>query len=190
MKLSIRNSAEAAVLSLASAFLFVAFFRLNDVMFGALEHSEGVNWIFLPAGFRILLVLGMGLPACWGIFLGNLYLDLDHLQHGHETLTVMTAVVSGFTPWLVMKGMKRWHLMNVGLQNLNHQQLLNFTLLYAIANAVSHQLLWLFNTDHQHHFLVEIWPMFIGDLIGALIMLYAFKGSLGMLKPRSRDRSL
>jgi uncharacterized membrane protein len=189
MKLSVRNIAEAAVLCLISAILFVAFFHLNDVVFGALEHSEGVNWIFLPAGFRILLVLCMGIPACVGILLGNLYLDFEHLQHGHGLLTTLTAIVSGFTPWLVMKGMNHWKFLNVGLQDLTHQQLVNFTLIYAAANALLHQLLWLFLTAHEHQLLVEIWPMFVGDVLGALIMLYAFKGLLGMLKLRSRDRS-
>lgn len=189
MKLSVRNSAEAAVLSGVSAVMFVAFFHLNALVFGALEHSEGVNWVFLPAGFRILLVLGMGWPGCVGILLGNLYLDLEHLQHGHGLLTTLTATVSGFTPWLVMKGMKHWKFLNAGLQNLTHQQLLNFTLIYAAANALLHQLLWLFMNEHEHQLLVEIWPMFVGDVLGALIMLYAFKGLLGMLKLRSRDRS-
>jgi hypothetical protein len=189
MKLSVRNAAEAAVLSLVSALLFVGFFRLNALFFSALEHSEGVNWIFLPAGFRVLLVLGMGLPGCLGIFLGNLYLDLEHLRHGHEVLTVLTAVVSGFTPLLVMKAMEHWGLLNKGLQGLSYGQLLNYTLAYGAANALLHQLLWLVITVHEHQLWVEIWPMFVGDVLGALIMLYAFKGLLSMLKLRSKDRS-
>lgn len=190
MKVSIRNSAEAIVLSSISAFLFVVFFRINHSVFGALEHTEGVNWVFLPAGFRILLALGMGLPGCVGIFLGNIFLDLEHLHHGHGTLTVLTAIISGFTPWLVMEAMKHLRLLNEGLQNLTHQQLLQYTLAYAAANAVLHQLLWLVFTEHEHEIWTEIWPMFAGDLLGALIMLYAFKGLLVTLKLRSRDRNL
>jgi len=190
MKWSIRNAAEAAVLSLISAGLFVGFFHLNDVFFSVLEHSEGVNWLFLPAGFRVLLVLGMGLPGCVGILVGNIYLDQAHLQLGHATLTLLTGMVSGFTPWLVLQAMKHWHGLQASLQNLNHQQLLNFTLLYAAANAVLHQLLWLLIPAHEHSLWVEIWHMFVGDVMGALIMLYAFKGLLGLFKLRSTGRSL
>lgn len=43
MNLSIRNMAEAVVLSLVSAALFAGFFRLNELIFSALEHSQGVN---------------------------------------------------------------------------------------------------------------------------------------------------
>ena len=184
MSLSIRNTAEAAVLSLISAGLFAGFFQLNELIFSALEHSQGVNWIFLPAGFRVLLVLGMGLPGCLGIFLGTLYLDHAHLLHGHATLTFLTGMVSGFTPWVVMKAMSRSRLLSADLKNLTNQQLLNFTLFYAAANAVLHQLLWALLKVHDHQMMVELWPMFVGDLLGALLMLYAFKGLVNLVQGR------
>mgnify|MGYP001346210927 CR=1 FL=1 len=59
--------AEWALMILLSAFLFVGFFRLNDLLFIAFEHAEGINWIFLPAGFRVLLVLVLGWPGALGI---------------------------------------------------------------------------------------------------------------------------
>lgn len=190
MRFSLRHTVEAAVLSLISAALFAGFFRLNELIFSGLEHSQGVNWIFLPAGFRVLLVLGMGLPGCVGIFLGNLYLDQEQLLHGHAALTVLTGVISGFTPWMVMQAMVHWRFISAGLQNLSHQQLLNFTLYYAAANAILHQILWALLKVHDHQMWVELWPMFIGDLLGALLMLYAFKGLLRMLKPGTSSSSL
>jgi len=184
MNLSIRNMAEAVVLSLVSAALFAGFFRLNELIFSALEHSQGVNWIFLPAGFRVLLVLGMGLPGCLGIFLGTLYLDQTHLLHGHAMLIFLTGIVSGFTPWVVLKTMSHKGLLSADLKNLTYQQLLNFTLFYAAANAVLHQLLWALINVHSHQMMVELWPMFVGDLLGALLMLYAFKGLVNLVQGR------
>ena len=86
--------------------------------------------------------------------------------------------------------MKRRRMLEANLQNLTHQQLLNFTLIYAAANAVLHQLLWALIPVHSHQLMLEIWPMFVGDVIGALIMLYAFKGLVHLLKPTSNSRSL
>ena len=190
MRFSLRHAAEAAVLSLISAALFAGFFRLNDLIFSALEHSQGVNWIFLPAGFRVLLVLGMGLPGCVGIFLGNLYLDQKNLfAPDHAALTLMTAVVSGFTPWVVMNAMKYMHMLDASLQKLTHQQLLNFTLLYAAANAVFHQITWSLGNSTAHRPWIEVWPMFTGDVLGAMIMLYAFKGLLNLFNRTSSGRS-
>ena len=51
---SIRELAEQAVLILVSAVLFVTFFLINDWVFASLEYSEGISWIFLPAGFRVI----------------------------------------------------------------------------------------------------------------------------------------
>lgn len=191
MRFSLRYAAEAAVLGLISAALYAGFFQLNDLIFSGLEFSQGVNWIFLPAGFRVLLVLGMGLPGCLGIFMGNLYLDQKNLLvPDHAGLTLMTAVVSGFTPWFVMNAMKYTHMLDASLQKLTHQQLLNFTLFYAAANAVFHQITWSLSNATTHQPWIEVWPMFTGDVLGAMIMLYAFKGLLNLFKNPSSNRSL
>ena len=55
-----RPSLEIATMVAVSAVLYVEFFHLNNLIFAKLEHIHGVNWVFLPAGFRVLLVLGMG----------------------------------------------------------------------------------------------------------------------------------
>ena len=88
-----------------------------------------------------------------------------------------------------MQAMVHWRFISAGLQNLSHQQLLNFTLYYAAANAILHQILWALLKVHDHQMWVELWPMFIGDLLGALLMLYAFKGLLRMLKPGTSSSS-
>ena len=59
MMLPIRKAAEIAVMVALSALLYVTFFRLNDLVFSGFEHIPGVNWVFLPAGFRVLLVLSL-----------------------------------------------------------------------------------------------------------------------------------
>ena len=79
MKARSTASLEISAMVLVSAMLFVELYRINDWLFGNLEFTEGVNWIFLPAGFRVLLVLVMGLPGAVGIFLGNLWLDRQDL---------------------------------------------------------------------------------------------------------------
>ena len=116
-----------ALMLLISSFLFVEFFRLNDWLFSALEHTHGVNWIFLPAGFRILLVLVFGMPGALGI-------------------------------------------------------------VYALVNAVSHQLIrWTFQPETAKPWL-DVWPMFIGDAIGALVMLYVMKLSLPWFRQQAYKR--
>ena len=60
---SVRDGFETTALTLISAVLFVGFFHLNDLIFSIFEYSDGISWVFLPAGFRVILVLIMGLPG-------------------------------------------------------------------------------------------------------------------------------
>jgi hypothetical protein len=68
------------------------------------------------------------------------------------------------------------------LQGMTTQRLLNFTLVFAAANAILHHLLWLFEGQNDVNIWVDVWPMFIGDAIGALLMLYTFKWLLNRFK--------
>jgi steroid 5-alpha reductase family enzyme len=61
------------------------------------------------------------------------------------------------------------------LQSLNVLQLLNLTLIFAAASAVAHQLVWLLLERPHMNIWVDIWPMFVGNALGALMMLYGFK---------------
>ena len=65
----IQRTLQKTALTLISAVLFVGFFKFNDWIFHTLEHSKGVNWVFLPAGFRVILVLVLGLPGALGLML-------------------------------------------------------------------------------------------------------------------------
>lgn len=186
MTYSLREALETAALILISGLLFIAFFDVNDWAFADMEYREGVNWIFLPAGFRVVLVLVMGLPAGVGIMLGTWFIDREGFQASQPSLILLNGVVSGFTPWIIMKMMERRGKFGTQLRLLNSTQLLNFTLMYAAGNAVLHELGWWLMDHASVNLWVDIWPMFIGDAVGALIMLYAFKGLLGMLKPAAR----
>ena len=66
MNCSAREILETAALILISTLLFVAFFHVNGWVFAGIEYRQGVNWIFLPAGFRVLLVLTMGIMLARG----------------------------------------------------------------------------------------------------------------------------
>ncbi len=178
MKTRSSASFEIASMVLVSAVLFVELYRINDWLFGQLEFTDRVNWIFLPAGLRVLLVLVIGLPGAVGILLGNLWLDREDLLGGPLLSIVATAMASGFGPWLVRWWMQKRGLIDAQLQRITSSHLLHFVLLYAGLNALLHQLIhWAFHTPNTTPW-VDLWPMFIGDAVGALLVLYAFKLAL------------
>jgi len=180
---------EWALMVLISAFLFVEFFRLNDFLFASLEHAQGINWVFLPAGFRVLLVLVLGVPGALGIATGTLWLNMDRLDSPWLLFLMATGLASGFGPWCVKYAMEKRGWLNPELRNINSTCLLQFVLLYAAVNAVSHQIIfWGFSLTDSRPW-VDVWPMFIGDLVGALVVLYAFKMSLPWLRRLVQSRS-
>lgn len=164
-----------ALLVLGSALLYAGFFHLNHWLTQALAHTPHVNWVFLPAGFRVLLVLGLGWPGALGIMLGNWWIDLDLWTAPLWVSTCLTGVVSGFAPWCVRQAMLHWGRLDAGLEHLSLQRLLEFVLLYAAVNALGHQLLWAVLPRLESVAWIDVWPMFVGDLLGALVVLFALQ---------------
>ncbi len=178
MALAVQQTA----LTFLSAVLFVGFFELNSLMFQAFEHREGINWVFLPAGCRVILVLLLGLPGALGLMLGDWFLG-DYLFRERTHLQMLLdGVASGLTPWLVMKFLQKQQWLSEQLQHLSTLQLLNLTLATSAATAMAHQLFWLWLDKPQANIWVDIWPMFIGNVTGALLMLYGFKFTLDRMR--------
>lgn len=190
MKRSPGSSAQWALMVGLSAFLFVGFYRLNDVLFsGPFEHAHGINWVFLPSGFRVLLVLVLGWPGALGIVGGTFWLDQERLLEPSGWLTVLlTGLASGFGPWLIKRWMESRGWLDVHLRDISPQRLLHFVLLYAVLNSVSHQFIrwYLLNIDSQPW--LDVWPMFVGDAMGAVLVLYTMKYTLAWLSQRAQAR--
>jgi hypothetical protein len=180
----VRHAFESTALTLASAVLFVGFFQLNDWAFSIFEYSEGISWVFLPAGFRVILVLVLGLPGALGLMLGSWFIDRDLFTQDGATLAFLNGVVGGLTPWLVLKYLTYRQWLSPHLQSLNVLQLLNMTLIFAATSALVHQLVWLVLDRPHLNIWVDIWPMFVGDALGALLMLYGFKFVLDRMGTR------
>ena len=175
MSKALRDTFEKTALTLISAVLFVGFFQLNNWAFSIFEYSEGISWVFLPAGFRVILVLVLGLPGALGLMLGSWFIDRDLFTQDGATLAFLNGVVGGLTPWLVMKFLIHRQWLDPKLQSLNALLLLKMTLIFAATSALMHQLVWLVLDRPHLNIWVDIWPMFMGDALGALLMLYGFK---------------
>lgn len=182
MRFSIQDNFEKAVLTVISAMLFFAFFQFNHWLFSGLEYRHGVNWVFLPAGFRVILVLIMGLPGALGIVLGTWFIDRELISGASMSLVFLNGMVSGLTPLLMLKVLNKWHGMGPQLQLLTAPQLLNMTLIFSAASALAHHLAWLLVGNSDINIWVDIWPMFIGDATGTVLMLYSLKFILNRVR--------
>lgn len=175
MTVTFRHLAEQVALALTSAILFVSFFVFNEWIFSSFQYSAGINWIFLPAGFRVILVLTMGLPGAIGLMLGSWYIDSASLMTATWFFPFLNGVVSGLTPWLVMKFLMQQGWLAPQLGQMTAPRLLQVTLLFSAASAMSHQLVWWSLEKPDANIWVDVWPMFVGNALGALLMLYGMK---------------
>ncbi|PUE11412.1 hypothetical protein B9Z51_03695 [Limnohabitans sp. T6-5] len=182
MRTTVQEALQTAMLMLASAALFAVFFQFNAWIFSALEYRSGINWVFLPSGFRVILVLILGLPGAVGIMLGTWYIDRMDLSNEFIWLALCNGLVSGWTPWLTLKWFEKRKMISLHLNDMTVQQLLNFTMVYAAANALAHHGIWLLLHRVNINGWVDVWPMFVGDMTGALLMLYAWKLLLKFVK--------
>ncbi len=175
MNPSMRHLSEQTALALTSAFLFVTFFEFNNWIFSSFQYTEGINWIFLPAGFRVILVLTMGLPGAIGLMLGSWFIDSASFTSNGWFFPFLNGVVSGMTPWLVMKYLIHLGWLEPQLRQMTASRLLHVTLVFSAASAMSHQLVWWSLEKPNVNIWVDVWPMFVGNALGALLMLYGMK---------------
>lgn len=171
---------EAGILIVATAVLYWLGYELQGLLFQFTEHIPGVNWFYLPAGLRVLFVLVAGIYGAVGIFAATIVIDLMHMQDLNGMQLLLTAAASGFGAWVALWLLRLKGVISEGLQGLTVAALLQFALVYAVFNAVFHQVTWWVFKREGSLLMVDIWPMFVGDLLGAVVFLYGFKLALGL----------
>lgn len=174
----VRRQIETAFLIFLAAVLYWLGYEFQGWLFQFTEHVSGVNWFYLPAGLRVVFVLVAGLNGAWGIFAATIVINLLHMEDMNGTVLLLTAVASGFGAWFALLLMRWRGQIDADLMVLTSSVLIQYALIYALLNAVFHQVVWWAFQRDGASFIVDVWPMFVGDVLGALFFLYALKGLL------------
>jgi len=167
---------------LATALLYFGFFRLNTSLFQSLKLHTGANWIFLPAGLRLVCTLVLGGEAAIGLGLAAIAIIALDFPELDPVTAVGLPMISAGAPYLVYRLALRAGLTD-SLANLTTSRLMLLGLAYALASAGLHALWYAlrgFHTDLVGGFVT----MFVGDLVCTLIMLYAMKMALALMRRR------
>lgn len=112
-----------AALVVTSAVIWCAVWLTNMYLLSATQVAPGINLIFLPAGFRLLLVIVFGIWGALGIFLADPLMYLVAFGRGSPEHVLLNAAISGFAPYLTVRAfihfagierslaqLKPWHL--------------------------------------------------------------------------------
>ncbi len=162
--------------------VYALFFYFNHLLFSQLEFVPGVNWVFLPSGLRLSLVLVFLEWGAVGIAVASM--AISYVGYEMAALNaIVTGGISGLAPWLARRLCMDRLRLNPDIQHLNPRQLLQLSVVFSITSPVLHQLWYCWN-DPSAHFVPTTLVMIVGDLLGTLIILCGLR--LFVLWLRSR----
>lgn len=161
-------------LVIISASLFLIVFIGNELLFNSerFELVRGVNWIYLPAGMRLLCTLLFGGAGAIGILIASWLTCIFYFFPDDPLRSFAGSLASAAAPYLVYKLSQYLYGLQSSLTNLSAKRLLVLTVLYSVANPTLHHF-WLLMRGEPlgSSYLV----MILGDLIGTLVVIYAIK---------------
>lgn len=170
---------------LATMALFLGMLWLNDWLFRRLEFAPGINWVYLPAGMRLLCTLLFAEAGAIGLLLVSWYVSFRYLFPHDFDRAFVGGILAAVAPYAVYRGACEVYGFQASLRQLTPRRLLVLAVVYSIASPLLHHL-W-FAWRGQDDLLRGFFAMFIGDLNGTLIVLYGIKGLLALL-PRHLAR--
>lgn len=171
---------------LVIALLWVALFRLNSWLFTATSISQHINWIFLPAALRMVSVLLFGATGATGLILGALVTS-DAEDNVFDAIALAT--LSGLCPYVSVTLCTHLFKLPQDLGGLNAKQLLAFAVAGGIFSVIPHHL-YFYSRLQVAYFLDGAGAMLIGDITGALMMLYAVNLAIKLFDARRHLPSL
>lgn len=174
---SMINQGKWAVLT---AILFLASLAVNEWVFTNLEFVRGINWIYLPAGVRLVCTLLFGAAGAVGLLIASWIACFFYFFPDDFVRSLMGGVIAALAPYLAYRWAQAALGLRSNLRNLTARRLAVCAVAYALMNACAHHLWFYFRGEHAG-LLDGLAVMFIGDLSGSLIMLYTLKALLAAL---------
>lgn len=158
--------------------LFVGALATNSWLFSRLEHVPGIAWIYLPAGVRLLCTLLFAEAGAVGLLLASWGVSFLYIFPDDPERAFAGGILSTLAPWLVYRLAQRCWALEGSLAGLTPSRLLVLALAYSLANPLLHHA-WFALRGEPDPF-AGFLPMFVGDLVGSLLVIYAVKLVLAM----------
>ncbi len=154
----------------AVALTYVLCFKLNEWLFSVAKVSDHISWIFLPAAIRMLAVLLLGWAGVAGLYIGSLSL-LGSLFEFDPLAALFVAGLSSVPCLVAARVVQRLLRVGSDLSGMTGGQLLLFGVAGGFLSSGVHTLYFAYASQNLQA-LEGFVPMFVGDTVGTLIMLY------------------
>lgn len=168
-------------LIVSTIFLHGGMMVLNELFFRQTEFLQGIGWVYLPAGTRLLCTLLFGRAGLLGLLITGWFACYWYYFPGDAVRATTGTLAGAVGPYLVYVIARRTFGLQSSLVNLTPGRLLVCAAGCSIASPLLHHL-W-FSVHGDGHLLPGFLVMCIGDLSGTLIVLYAAKALLSLKRP-------
>ena len=168
---------------LTTIVLFLLMLALNEWLFKYAEFVPGINWIYLPAGIRLLSTLLFGGAGAIGLLIVSWLVSFLYFFPDDFMRAFVGGIVATIAPYGVYKLAQHAFAMQGSLVNLTPGRLLICIVACSLASPLLHHVWFALHNDPQPLF-NGFMVMFVGDLTGTLLVVYAVKAGLYFL-PRS-----
>ncbi len=150
---------------------YAGLYHLNGWLFEHAEFAQHINWIFLPAAARMVAVLVFGWAGVAGLFIGSISV-IPELVQSEFVHAVTLATLSSVPALAAARFVQRLFDVPADLGGITAKQLLCFGFAGGLANSASHTAYFAWRAGSLEP-LQGFTPMFVGDTVGTLLMLYA-----------------
>jgi hypothetical protein len=179
------NLIKKITLVLTSALIYFLIFNLNKILFDTYEFSYGVNWIFIPSGFQLVLVLVAVGEGALGIVLASFIIGLENYYLDSVIRTFITALISGLAPLLSRKICFDFLGIDKELLNISAKAIIQMSLVFAFLSASLHQI-WFFYNGKSEAFTQSLFVMAVGNLLGTALVL----GTISILTSKFKNKKV
>jgi hypothetical protein len=167
---------------------FLALNWINELVFIQFEQSNGINWVFIPAGIRLLATLLFGFSGFAGLLLTGIYLNFQHFDFQNDFRALSGAVASALGPYLAYLFAKHWFNLKPRLEGLTVPRLLFTAVLCGLMSPiVHHAFIWVQTGLIDWYAVVA---MMTGDIVGIVVVLFLAKGVIGIADRYDPDARL
>lgn len=171
-----------------TALFFIASLWANQEIFTHSEFVRGVNWIYLPAGVRLLGTLLLGVDGALGLLLASWAVDFFYFFPNDPVRSLVGGIIATVAPYAVYRLAREIYGLNASLSNLTAGRLMILTVGYAIAGPLLHNI-WFYLQGDAQRIVSRFFAMFVGDLSGTVIVIYTLKAVLHFLPVPQRSET-
>lgn len=165
-------------MTLATFVVFVAVSLINLFFFKSSEYVPGIDWVYLPAGVRLLATLLFGLPGAIGLLLAGWCMNFWIQFPDDFGRSFMGGIVSAAAPYMVYLVARRFFGLKGSLENLTPAKLFTCIVMYSLASPLMHHIWFEIHGTHAHDW-TGFYVMALGDFLGSVIVIYTLKMFLG-----------